>query len=167
MKALLSTVFLGALTWALPANAEQVRFFGSFMFIAHSTDASCPDYNPEGDRGVARFRPQVTGSDNGTGARFGIFFQDGGYAWQLPSGNFNVGAESAFRPTRFASVFDGVGFLDTTDTPVARVRFLSQSPASITTATQTVTIVAELQNFDFQTGCTPKIRLMMHRRPEN
>jgi hypothetical protein len=159
MMRLFALVCFAALMACSQANAQQqVRFIGSFVFLSAT---GCPDFNPTGDRGFARFRPVVVGSSNGSRARVGLFFQDGAQGWEANAGNFTA----AFKAANFGNVFDGPGFQPSNQAPVPRLRFIFQAPANITTTTQTVTIVAEAQNFDFQPGCTPRFRMVLQRRP--
>ena len=161
MKSLFALVCFSALLASSHGNAQEVRFIGSFVFI--SATGACPDYNPTGDRGFARYRPQVAGSSNGDDARIGLFFQDGAMGWRMNVGNPNVGPTSAFKAAEFGNVFDGPGTQD--GTPVPLLRFISQSPATVATGTQTVIIVAEANNFDHQAGCKPRFRMVLQRRP--
>jgi hypothetical protein len=152
---------LGVLLAGSQANAAQVRFVGGAVFL--SATGTCADDNPTGNRTVARFRPEVPGSENGSGARVGLFRQDGAQGWRLNTGNFNVGSSSVFKVTEYSDVSDGPG---TQESPVPRMRFLSQSPATINATTQVVTIVAEAQNFSYQAGCTARFRMVLQRRPD-
>ncbi len=165
MRGILALICSGALLACSPANAaSQVRFIGGFVFL--SATGACPSYNPTGDRGVARFRPQLAGTENGDDARLGLFFQEGAMGWRLVNGNPNIGAAVAFKAAEFSDVFDGPGNQTNPPDPQPTIRFLSESPA-ITTNTQVVTIVAEAQNFEFQAGCTVRFRLVLQRRPES
>src|SRR5262245_39240337 len=85
MRSILAFICFSALLASSQASAAQVRCSGSFVF--QSGTAGCTDWNPTGERGFARFRPQIEGvPDNGNSSRIGLFFQDGAMGWQLNNG---------------------------------------------------------------------------------
>jgi hypothetical protein len=164
MKALFALVCFAALLASSQGNAQEVRFIGSFVFV--SSTGSCPDWNPTGDRGFARYRPEVAGSSNGDDARIGLFYQDGAQGWRMVSGNPNVGTSSTFKNADYGNLFDGPHLQRFSDgPPVPQVRFISQSPATVVLGTQTVIILAEVNNFDSQAGCKLRFKMVLQRRP--
>lgn len=160
MKALLATLSLAALL-AAPAAEARERFVGSWQIFFKS--GTCPDYDPVGDRGQARYRPPIAGTDNGSDTLIGLFYGDGARGLRV-TGAVNIGAASVFKNTFSVNVFEGG---DVVGPPTQQIRYISQVPASLTATTAAITIVAEINNYDWQTGCKVRIRLLLQKRADD
>jgi hypothetical protein len=160
VKKLLALVFLSSFL-AVPADAARVRYFGTFIIVSKTENNKCVDYDPVGERLVARFQPFIPGSDENNRVALGIFYQDGGRGYQLDSGNFTAN----FKNAKAVNLFDGFD----TPQPVQQVRFATSSPAAdkITEATKVITITGEILNYDWQPGCRIQFSLLVQKRPNN
>lgn len=160
MKALLTALSLAALLAAPSAEARE-RYVGTWQII--SKTGTCPDYDPTGDRGQARYRPPITGTDNGSDTLIGLFYGDGARGLRV-TGAVNVGATSVFKNAYSVNVFEGG---DVVGPPTQQIRYISQSPASLTPTTVQIIILAEINNYDWQAGCKPRIRMLLQKRQDD
>jgi hypothetical protein len=154
-KVLLGLVLLSMA--ALPAEAARVRWEGHF--IIKNAAGSCDAYDPRGARGNVHFEPQVPGSDNGPGASFVLYRDLFAAAYRLRSGSGNF--SSSFKVVD--TTYMGSGFAPD-ETATVSVRFLNQTPASIGTSTNFITVVAHIRNFDFMPGCTASVHMALIQR---
>lgn len=155
MRVLLTFLVLGAFC-AAPAQAERVRFIGSFHIVSKTNNAKCNEYDPVGDRMAVRYTPVIAGNPDNDRSRLGLFYSDGGRGYQLDSGSFT----STFKPARAVNLFEGFS----TPEPQQQVRFATQSPAAIQNDTNVITVTGEILNYDWMVGCRIQFRMVMQRR---
>jgi hypothetical protein len=149
MRGLLFALMASA---ALVGQADAAKIQWQGPFIITGKIGAC-DYDPTGEDFSVRFMPEIAGSENGPGGRFSLVGgHHYGYAFKLPSGNF----DAQFRAVE--SVGWGAGF-GPTDT---RVRFISVAPA-ITANAPFLLITGQIRNFDGMAGCTVSFRMNVTR----
>ena len=158
MKLFLWGLVLSLCMAASTAEAAKVRYEGSFIIKQKS--GTCSDYNPVGGNGRVNFEPQVAGSDNGPGSELFLYGGIHGTSFDLENGLFNTN----FKEVAWHSVSHSV-FTD--PAIIVRVRFKSQKPATIKAGTNFITAVAEVENYDFQVGCTVTVHLALIKRLNN
>ena len=143
-------------TFVTHAQAARVSWFGHFTIFSQS--GVCPDYDPVGSRGIARFRPQLAGTDNGNGSKLVLYQSERVLGYRIESGRFT----DTFKTVETINVGENWG---PDDTATVQLRFVSQEPPVIEIATKFINVVAEIKNFDFMPGCSVKLRLGLTPRP--
>lgn len=139
------------------AQLKPVRFQGGFEIIAKT--GTCPKYDPVGQRGLARYRPEVAQSNNGPGASFLFFSERSTKGFRLAAGNFN----STAKAVQTMYVED-----EWAPDPAAgtTVRFTAQAavPAgAIGLATKTVRITGIIARFDQMPACSVTFRMALSK----
>jgi hypothetical protein len=129
---------------AAPSEAQVVRWHGHFTIVSKS--GTCPIYDPVGDHGFVRFRPQLAGTDNGPGTRLAVYRDRNLTAFRLASGLFSENLK-VVEETYAADA----AYVDNAN-PV-RVRFLSQTPRKINANTPFINVVGQIDNYDLMSEC--------------
>lgn len=154
MKRFLLAIAVVAIT-SMPADA-RIRFQGHFIIKAKS--GACTEYDPVGNSGNVHFQPVIAGEPNQTNrARF-VLYEDlhaKGYALKT-NGNFTT----AFKAVDTIYTGDGFG----PDDSVANVFVRLVTQPTITNATNFLNLIAVIQNFDYQPGCSVTVYLTMLKR---
>jgi hypothetical protein len=148
--AFLSSTFLIAAT--LQAHAAPVRWQGEFMITGSS--GTC-DYDPTGDFGRARFRPGI-GGDNGSWSAFSVINSRNAYSYRLNDGLFNT----TFKTVDTMGVGDGFGPIDN----VVKVKFDTQSPATIKATTNFIEITGQIKGYDYMPQCVINFKMALFKR---
>ena len=140
-----------------PAEAAQVRFQGEFVFT--DATAQCGGNSPVGATGRVRFRPQLAGTDNGTGAGFALYSHRSLDAFRLSTGNFT----SAFKSVEALGTGDEWG----TYTASARFTSVTTVPAGgISSASTFINVVGQISKGADVPGCIATFRLALTKRLE-
>jgi hypothetical protein len=153
---------------AAPALAqEQVRFQGGFVISNSNGPANCPEYDPKGDRGIARFREPIPNTGNPSVTTLTLYQQNNtkGFARE---GRF----PTTFRPlddTLYSG--DGWGPDDSggpSNPPDLRVLEVHRVPDTATTrrTTRFINMVVQVRGFDFMPNCLVTIDVSVAQRLE-
>ncbi len=145
---------LAAAATALVGFAGQAQsapfFIGKMIFTAKS--GTC-DWDPVGNRTHVRFAPANVG-DNGTDSSLSMFDDWGGAGLSLLGGSFNTTLQSV----RYYDVW--IGAYEQTG---AKVKFSSQTPATIAATTPLVNVTGQIQGVIGGQLCTVNFRMSLVR----
>ncbi len=153
MKYLIAVVSLSFVLGTQAAEAAQVRWHGEASITGKS--GTCPDYDPTGNFMRARFRPGL-GGDNGTNSEFSFFFDSFAQSFGLNNHLF----DATFRTVDTMQIGDGFGPVDN----VVKVKFVTQAPATLTFATNYITVTGEISGYDFMPLCTAKFTMKLLKK---
>ena len=157
----LAGIILALALWTITVSTAdaRIRFEGHFLIKAKS--GTCNDYDPVGNRGNVHFQPVIAGEPNQTSrARF-VLYEDlhaKGYALKT-NGNFTT----SFKAVDTIYTSDGFG----PDDSVANVFVRFTTQPAITNTTNFISVVAQVQNFDFMPGCTVNVHMTLLKRLQN
>ena len=131
-----------------PSAPGQYRWAGDLTFTYKT--AACT-WNMVGDHLVTRFRPSGLGT-NGQNSNLAMFYEDYALGYRVV-GPFTP----AWKQAQGQDIGYGFGVF-----PAATyVRFLTQSPAVITAATNVITATGSIYNFDWTVGCTVNFSIVV------
>lgn len=111
------------------------------------------DFDPVGDRGIIRYKPNLPGSGDGPGVKLSLFAYENVNSFDLPSGHFTP----FFKQVETMAVHDGYG---PSDNPVY-IRYLYETPLVITQATVFVDLIMQIKGWDNMPGCIVTVRASM------
>jgi hypothetical protein len=148
-----------------PALAqEQVRFQGGWQITDSNGADNCPDYDPRGDNGLARYREPIRGTDNPNHTTLTLYSQRStrGFAKE---GRFG----GAFRPVDTIYTGDGFGPDNSggeENPPELRVLEIHRVPHADQTAATTdfINMVVQVRGYDFMPNCRVTIDVTLFRR---
>ena len=167
MRMMFTALALGALV-ACPANAAQIRFQGGWFVTGVNGTASgqCDDYDPTGDRGVARFREPVAGTDNGSQS-FLTLYSVSNLKGYRKEGKFSTD----YKPVETIYTGDNWGEDDSggeAQPPQLRIKSLDRRPTATKTTAETefIDLVVQIKNYDFMVGCVVTVKAALIQRPD-
>jgi hypothetical protein len=160
MKRILTAVALTAAATS-PSYADPIEFFGGLTVFQSS--GACPDFDPVGERLIARYRPPIPGTDNPNQTILTLFQQTNARAYRRSgplSFNFQV-MENMQIGGNFGPDDARPGG------PEMRLISIEREPDTINTTVNTVfmSIVGEIRGYDFMPNCVARFRLAVGKRP--
>jgi hypothetical protein len=138
---------------AQAAHATEYKWIGTTVVTA--TTGCSGGWDPKGVVLNTLFRLPVVGSTNGPDSDFNIFDKTWATGFHLAGGKIT----STFK------LVDAAVVGSDTDTYQASIKFASQAPATIATATPFVTISGNVNDFDFRTGCNIAFKSSLTKSP--
>lgn len=127
----------------------RVKWRGDLTWL--SLSGTCSSWNPTLEHMIARFRPSGLGT-NGSYSNLTLFYQTYALGFRV-SGRFGT----AFRTVDAQDIGSGMGYWN------PAVRFTSQVPAVLTTATDQLVINGQIRGFDYTPTCTATFRATLQR----
>lgn len=151
MKFALAATASAALVGLAEQAQAETRFVGRIIFTAKS--GTC-DWDPVGNRAQIRFTPANVG-DNGSDSSLSQFDDDwGGLGATLVGGSFNT----TLKAVRAYDIWGGAW-----SRSGVKVKFSTQTPATILTTTNLVNVTGQLQNWVGGPLCVVTFRMSLVR----
>jgi hypothetical protein len=159
-KLALAAAAIAAIT-AMPAKAAVYEFPGYWFVTAKA--GTCNDYDPVGDRGVARYRYEIPSNPNREDQILTIFKQNNAQGYRLETGYFNSGWKVV------DTIYVGGGWGPDDSVANVYLRVLTQTvvPAgSINANTQFINNTVQVVNYDYMPGCYATFTMSLQKRPQ-